>query len=114
MIRRPPRSTLFPYTTLFRSRDPVDVGGARAKARNPRVVREQRRRRVERRARRGRLALGELTRIPKARSRPAESIEMHHAEEEPRAAVVRIAGDRRLERTDRVTVALGVAPQAIP
>src|SRR5260370_29321028 len=25
MIRRPPRSTLFPYTTLFRSRD----GGAR-------------------------------------------------------------------------------------
>src|SRR2546426_10633573 len=30
MIRRPPRSTLFPYTTLFRSRrphtDPVDPG----------------------------------------------------------------------------------------
>src|SRR3989442_9020746 len=25
MIRRPPRSTLFPYTTLFRSRDPVLV-----------------------------------------------------------------------------------------
>src|SRR5438309_3358563 len=24
MIRRPPRSTLFPYTTLFRSRDPDD------------------------------------------------------------------------------------------
>src|SRR2546429_7159881 len=24
MIRRPPRSTLFPYTTLFRSRNPVD------------------------------------------------------------------------------------------
>jgi len=23
MIRRPPRSTLFPYTTLFRSYDPV-------------------------------------------------------------------------------------------
>src|SRR3712207_8269532 len=23
MIRRPPRSTLFPYTTLFRSHDPV-------------------------------------------------------------------------------------------
>src|SRR5258708_19405449 len=32
MIRRPPRSTLFPYTTLFRSvgrRDPVDVVGDR-------------------------------------------------------------------------------------
>src|SRR2546425_8879255 len=27
MIRRPPRSTLFPYTTLFRSRD-EDVAGA--------------------------------------------------------------------------------------
>src|SRR3712207_6985824 len=25
MIRRPPRSTLFPYTTLFRSQDAVDV-----------------------------------------------------------------------------------------
>src|SRR2546430_11352724 len=25
MIRRPPRSTLFPYTTLFRSRIPVDT-----------------------------------------------------------------------------------------
>src|SRR3712207_7281949 len=24
MIRRPPRSTLFPYTTLFRSEPPVD------------------------------------------------------------------------------------------
>src|SRR5690348_17907254 len=24
MIRRPPRSTLFPYTTLFRSRDGID------------------------------------------------------------------------------------------
>src|SRR3712207_9386654 len=27
MIRRPPRSTLFPYTTLFRSGQMVDVGG---------------------------------------------------------------------------------------
>src|SRR3712207_7785664 len=29
MIRRPPRSTLFPYTTLFRSRDLVGVGHER-------------------------------------------------------------------------------------
>src|SRR3712207_8059072 len=30
MIRRPPRSTLFPYTTLFRSRGgPDPVGGSR-------------------------------------------------------------------------------------
>src|SRR2546426_6175437 len=26
MIRRPPRSTLFPYTTLFRSQEPREVG----------------------------------------------------------------------------------------
>src|SRR3712207_8777867 len=29
MIRRPPRSTLFPYTTLFRSRALLRGGGAR-------------------------------------------------------------------------------------
>src|SRR5256885_11508671 len=27
MIRRPPRSTLFPYTTLFRSRAAIDLAG---------------------------------------------------------------------------------------
>src|SRR6266496_2131116 len=39
MIRRPPRSTLFPYTTLFRSRRhtrvPVRAGAARDADRNP-------------------------------------------------------------------------------
>src|SRR3712207_8731668 len=29
MIRRPPRSTLFPYTTLFRSRKRTAAGGVR-------------------------------------------------------------------------------------
>src|SRR5256885_9094396 len=28
MIRRPPRSTLFPYTTLFRSNDPITGQGS--------------------------------------------------------------------------------------
>src|SRR5256885_11352000 len=43
MIRRPPRSTLFPYTTLFRSRAPVapaapaDCPAAFHGAREPRV-----------------------------------------------------------------------------
>src|SRR2546425_3215629 len=32
MIRRPPRSTLFPYTTLFRSRDRRERRGDRAVA----------------------------------------------------------------------------------
>src|SRR5688572_32021277 len=32
MIRRPPRSTLFPYTTLFRSAELVSLGGFHALA----------------------------------------------------------------------------------
>src|SRR2546430_6188092 len=36
MIRRPPRSTLFPYTTLFRSRsDPKEAALAATRCRNP-------------------------------------------------------------------------------
>src|SRR3712207_497746 len=46
MIRRPPRSTLFPYTTLFRSRD--RRGPAQAQAR-----RHRRRRRPGRRRKKG-------------------------------------------------------------
>src|SRR5256885_13109717 len=38
MIRRPPRSTLFPYTTLFRSRADVVAGGLQAKVRGLLVV----------------------------------------------------------------------------
>src|SRR3712207_8192966 len=41
MIRRPPRSTLFPYTTLFRSRGEGDRAGALppagARRRDPRL-----------------------------------------------------------------------------
>src|SRR2546427_3768133 len=36
MIRRPPRSTLFPYTTLFRSNDRPDLDRAATGHRNPR------------------------------------------------------------------------------
>src|SRR2546430_12717036 len=38
MIRRPPRSTLFPYTTLFRSRTarpPINLEALRVKIRRP-------------------------------------------------------------------------------
>src|SRR2546429_3602148 len=35
MIRRPPRSTLFPYTTLFRSRDPQLPDPRRRAAKSP-------------------------------------------------------------------------------
>src|SRR5256885_11252066 len=51
MIRRPPRSTLFPYTTLFRSNEGVApvVGGhreARERARRQAVRADRRQRRV--------------------------------------------------------------------
>src|SRR5437764_8940725 len=39
MIRRPPRSTLFPYTTLFRSVDEFRLDWARPAAELARVVR---------------------------------------------------------------------------
>src|SRR5438128_4140109 len=42
MIRRPPRSTLFPYTTLFRSRPAHDGGAERDRARDhPGVSRDR-------------------------------------------------------------------------
>src|SRR5256885_10057496 len=44
MIRRPPRSTLFPYTTLFRSQ---------TRRKRPRRIRQSRRRTAENRARVG-------------------------------------------------------------
>src|SRR3989442_6549463 len=46
MIRRPPRSTLFPYTTLFRSRFPAlhDSTGVRGIAGDSAKLREQRER----------------------------------------------------------------------
>src|SRR2546430_15677144 len=40
MIRRPPRSTLFPYTTLFRSRRMVDRLGLPVRVVGCRTVRE--------------------------------------------------------------------------
>src|SRR3712207_7359819 len=53
MIRRPPRSTLFPYTTLFRSQrgrrlaDRLDVPGERARGPHPLGAPAQLRRRDE-------------------------------------------------------------------
>src|SRR2546427_4301193 len=38
MIRRPPRSTLFPYTTLFRSRALIPPGHLRATGMGPSVI----------------------------------------------------------------------------
>src|SRR5208337_5379846 len=38
MIRRPPRSTLFPYTTLFRSATPSQATGRNARYRGPNLI----------------------------------------------------------------------------
>src|SRR3712207_7662900 len=38
MIRRPPRSTLFPYTTLFRSAEPEEVFAFKARGKDPRFA----------------------------------------------------------------------------
>src|SRR3712207_7580938 len=47
MIRRPPRSTLFPYTTLFRSHaGGRRGGGSRARRRPPGAAAQRRRRAV--------------------------------------------------------------------
>src|SRR5215469_17567110 len=46
MIRRPPRSTLFPYTTLFRSVRRVGGDGAHARGRDLRRDRPRARRRA--------------------------------------------------------------------
>src|SRR5687767_15333101 len=52
MIRRPPRSTLFPYTTLFRSHQRLGAGELdRLDGRRRRPRREGRRRRRRRRRR---------------------------------------------------------------
>src|SRR6266403_4120577 len=45
MIRRPPRSTLFPYTTLFRSREALRAQGAKPGAHGSRPRRVPLRRR---------------------------------------------------------------------
>src|SRR4051812_20246479 len=47
MIRRPPRSTLFPYTTLFRSQPRHRAGPLRRRARGRRAHRRHRRPRSE-------------------------------------------------------------------
>src|SRR3712207_8727228 len=41
MIRRPPRSTLFPYTTLFRSREALSQGQAQQRVAHQRVGDEE-------------------------------------------------------------------------
>src|SRR5689334_24175502 len=82
MIRRPPRSTLFPYTTLFRSQSPRGV--------DLRSVRQARRREVLRNERPGPRAYRQVAlvlrrledhrRAPGARLRAPDRSEEHTSE----------------------------------
>src|SRR3712207_7793287 len=81
MIRRPPRSTLFPYTTLFRSRDRHPLAGGAA----PRVGRgvprdgRARRRRPARPGRARRLVVGRGGVGVVARDRKSTRLNSSHA-----------------------------------
>src|SRR3712207_8524717 len=80
MIRRPPRSTLFPYTTLFRSGSRGAAGGTLA------LLHPQRRRHIAGRRRRdrqhrrgGRLCRGGDARRPPPRDRKSTRLNSSHA-----------------------------------
>src|SRR6266436_4621709 len=92
MIRRPPRSTLFPYTTLFRSPRLPDPDLARYAGSGIVYRREQRPRRTVRRqgGRRGAAASGD----PGHRERHPRRLRDPH----PRAAVLPAAGAQALAR----------------
>src|SRR3712207_8723840 len=81
MIRRPPRSTLFPYTTLFRSATGDPPGAGRAAAEPPARPGDR-----DRRRRRGRRAgaVGDRLRpavppAPAARDRKSTRLNSSHA-----------------------------------
>src|SRR3712207_7798922 len=72
MIRRPPRSTLFPYTTLFRSGVRADRRGGRRLLGRPRRPRKQRWRHTRARLpgdRRGHLRRDEIGHTSELQSR---------------------------------------------
>src|SRR2546428_10359067 len=90
MIRRPPRSTLFPYTTLFRSRTRDEQIAGGGEKRVGVIV-------VERRARRapGALAPRDSRRVDDPRS------EEHTSELQSRSDLVcRLLLEKKIDQTD--------------
>src|SRR3989449_7402603 len=71
MIRRPPRSTLFPYTTLFRSPDPARAGAPMVRRlRDPRELGQHVAQRGLRRVSPGAVLAGGARRPPPGRPLP--------------------------------------------
>src|SRR2546422_6427901 len=97
MIRRPPRSTLFPYTTLFRSRPDPD---RRHRDPRPAVARPPAARLVGPRGARYRRAVGEHGGDPRRRARAAPDRHPHG-----RAGL----GGPRVRGPDRPAPAAGTA-----
>src|SRR3712207_8446565 len=87
MIRRPPRSTLFPYTTLFRSAEPAPRQRLRRRGagRDARRADAPQRRRVHRRAGRGGGGVQRAAHRPRA---PAARSEEHTSELQSRQYLV--------------------------
>src|SRR2546422_8379958 len=95
MIRRPPRSTLFPYTTLFRSRDQALLAARAARAHPRRRPPRPRGRRREEAARQDR----------RPRDRPLRS-EEHTSELQSRLHLVcRLLLEKKKRKTKDAHVA---------
>src|SRR2546426_4988996 len=96
MIRRPPRSTLFPYTTLFRSRRPRATG------------RGGRRARVS--ASRGRIGRDRRTPSARRRTRPRARSEEHTSElQSPCNLVCRLLLEKK-KKVEQFGVVIGYGP----
>src|SRR2546422_4421066 len=79
MIRRPPRSTLFPYTTLFRSRVFVRSGGSCLGAENVKNAGCEIHRPVEQpRKEQDRLVLGRIAAFTAPRDRKSTRLNSSH------------------------------------
>src|SRR3712207_7660169 len=95
MIRRPPRSTLFPYTTLFRSVHPrADAGAQRRRPRHD--------------------ARGDADRLARARDRQARS-EEHTSELQSRQYLVcRLLLEKKKNRSETANLQAVNDPPAAP
>src|SRR5690242_21556602 len=94
MLRRPPRSTLFPYTTLFRS------AGAGVRAGGAAATRRPRRRRRDDRAR-GRLRPGGDGAVGEARSEEHTSELQSHVNLVCRLLLEKKKKNKKHDRDDR-------------
>src|SRR2546425_7430351 len=95
MIRRPPRSTLFPYTTLFRSLPEARFPSSRSKAPRPAPARTQ----EEARSR------------PAAEGAPAPARAQEEARPRPAAEGAPLPRQAAGQQVGTVQPALGLEPQ---